>query len=161
MIPLIVPSPMATSATTISVDKDQFIEVGAQLELYKGILQDHTQRLDAMSGTEVLKIDKDARELHTRSGAVRDEIFSQRYRFRSFKHEQERTAVTFRVLWRSMLALAAWAGHTALQRELQEMRDRVTVLEQEMDRRERGANRKVLNHEWSRGMLERVVVIKL
>nr|GEW66918.1 ribonuclease H-like domain-containing protein [Tanacetum cinerariifolium] len=50
---------------------------------------------------------------------------------------------------------------TALQRELQEMRDRVTVLEQERDRREREANRKVLNHEWSWGMLERVVVIKL
>nr|GFB55506.1 hypothetical protein [Tanacetum cinerariifolium] len=38
MIPLTVPSPMATSTTTILVDEDQFIEVGAQLELYRGIL---------------------------------------------------------------------------------------------------------------------------
>nr|GEZ12448.1 hypothetical protein [Tanacetum cinerariifolium] len=126
MIPLIVPSPiaspMATSIATISVDEDQFIEVGAQLELYRGILQDHTQQ-----------------------------------------HEQERTAVTFRDLWRPVLTLEAWAGRvdtrmtdmsragyddhrlvhdmllqqTALQRELQEMRDRMTVLEQERDRRER------------------------
>nr|GEX26938.1 hypothetical protein [Tanacetum cinerariifolium] len=68
---------------------------------------------------------------------------------------EERTAVTFGALWRPMLALEAWAGRvdtrmtdmsragyddhrlvhdmllqqTALQRELQEMRDRVTVLE--------------------------------
>nr|GEW43927.1 retrovirus-related Pol polyprotein from transposon TNT 1-94 [Tanacetum cinerariifolium] len=106
--------------TTISVDEDQFIEVGARLELYRG--------------------------------PVRGEIFSQRYRFKSLKHEKERTVMLFGSLWRH---------HTALQRELQEMTDRVTVLEQERDHREREANRKVLNREWSRGMLERVVVIKL
>nr|GFA78335.1 hypothetical protein [Tanacetum cinerariifolium] len=78
-----------------------------------------------------------------------------------FIEERERPAVTFGTLWRPVLALDAWAGRTALQRELQEMRDHVTVLEQERNRRERGANRKVLNREWSRGMLERVVVIKL
>nr|GEV95009.1 hypothetical protein [Tanacetum cinerariifolium] len=156
-------SPMTTSTTIISVDEDQFIEVGAQLELYKGILQDHTQRLDAMPPTLFVKIDRDVRELYTRSRVVKDEIFSQRYRFRSLKHEQERTAVTFGALWRPVLALEAWAGRvdtrmidmswegyddhrlvydmllqqTALQRELQEMRDRMTVLEQEKDRRER------------------------
>nr|GEX57002.1 hypothetical protein [Tanacetum cinerariifolium] len=101
MIPLIVPSPiaspMATSTATISVDEDQFIE-----------------------------IDRDARELYTRSGAVRDEIFSQRYRFRSLEQEEERTYVTFRAL----------EARTTLQQELQEMRDRVTVLEQERDRKE-------------------------
>nr|GEV21576.1 hypothetical protein [Tanacetum cinerariifolium] len=32
----------------------------------------------------------DVRELHTKSGAVRDEIFSQRYRFRSLERKQER-----------------------------------------------------------------------
>nr|GEZ59961.1 hypothetical protein [Tanacetum cinerariifolium] len=57
--------------------------------------------------------------------------------------------------------LALEEDHTALQCELHEMRDRVTVLELERDRRERGANRKMLNREWSQGMLERVVVIKL
>nr|GEV73390.1 hypothetical protein [Tanacetum cinerariifolium] len=81
----------------------------------------------------------------------------------SLEHEQERTAVTFGALWRLVLALEAWAGRVdtrmtdmsqaryddhrlvhnmllqqiALQRELQEMRDRVTVCEQERDRRER------------------------
>nr|GEZ29883.1 hypothetical protein [Tanacetum cinerariifolium] len=45
----------------IPVDEDQFIEVGAQLELYRSILQDHTQRLDAMPPTLFPKINKDAR----------------------------------------------------------------------------------------------------
>nr|GEY85195.1 hypothetical protein [Tanacetum cinerariifolium] len=88
-------SPMATSTATIPVDEDQFIEVGAQLELYRGILQDHTQRLDAMPQTLFKEIDRDVRELYTRSRA------------------------------------------TALQREMKEMRDRMTVLEQEKDRKER------------------------
>ncbi|GJY68997.1 hypothetical protein Tco_0471979, partial [Tanacetum coccineum] len=94
------------------------------------------------------------------SGAVRDEIFSQRYRLRSLEHEQERTTMTFGALWRPVLALEAWAGcvdtrmesmswagdddhrlvhdllvqQAALQRELQEMRGRVIALEQERDR---------------------------
>nr|GEV48425.1 hypothetical protein [Tanacetum cinerariifolium] len=84
-------------------------------------------------------------------------------RVSTLEHEQERTAMTFGALWRPMLALEAWvrrvdtwmtdmsqAGYddhrlvhdmllhqTALQTELQEMRDRVTALEQERDRRER------------------------
>nr|GEU97356.1 hypothetical protein [Tanacetum cinerariifolium] len=75
----------------------------------------------------------------------------------------ERTDVMFGGLWRPVLALKAWAGRfdtrmtdmsragyddhrlvhdmllqqTILQRELQEMRGRVTALEQERDRRER------------------------
>ncbi|GJT85605.1 hypothetical protein Tco_1067322 [Tanacetum coccineum] len=60
--------------------------------------------------SEPLDIDRDVRELYTRSGAVRDEIFSQRYRFRSLEREQERATVTFRALWRLVLALEAWAG---------------------------------------------------
>nr|GEV74634.1 hypothetical protein [Tanacetum cinerariifolium] len=81
----------------------------------------------------------------------------------SLEHEQERTVVTFGALWRLVLALEAWAGRvdtrmtdmswagyddhrlvydmllqqTALQREPQEMRDCVTVLEQERVCRER------------------------
>nr|GEZ38904.1 hypothetical protein [Tanacetum cinerariifolium] len=35
----------------------------------------------------------------------------ERYRFRSLEREQERTAMTFRALWRPVLALEAWAGH--------------------------------------------------
>ncbi|GJV35104.1 hypothetical protein Tco_1407581 [Tanacetum coccineum] len=118
LISLTVPSPVATPTTTIPVDKDQFIE------------------------------------LYTRSGAVRDEIFSQRYRLKSLEQEQERAVMTFGALWRPVLALEAWAGHVdtqmasmsragyddhrlvhdllvqqaALQRELQEMRGRVTAL---------------------------------
>ncbi|GKC22292.1 hypothetical protein Tco_1024442 [Tanacetum coccineum] len=111
----VVPSPIAslvaTPTATISVDKDQFIEVWAQLELHGSIIHDHTQRLDALPPTLVADIDRDVRELYNRSGAVRDEIFSQRYRFRSLKREHERATVTFGALWRPMLALEAWAWH--------------------------------------------------
>ncbi|GJW47635.1 hypothetical protein Tco_0079281 [Tanacetum coccineum] len=97
MISLTVPSPIAspvaTSTATISVDEDQFIKVGAQLKLYGSILHDHTQRLDAMPLTLFAGIDRDVRELYTRSGVVRDEIFSQR----------------------PVLALEAWAGHVDTQ----------------------------------------------
>ncbi|GKA91845.1 hypothetical protein Tco_0813770, partial [Tanacetum coccineum] len=78
MIPLTVPSPVATPATA---ETEGFLtELGAQV------------------------------------GAVRDEIFSQRYRFRSLEHEQERVAMTFGALWRPMLALESWAGQTDVQR---------------------------------------------
>ncbi|GJX30638.1 hypothetical protein Tco_0238717 [Tanacetum coccineum] len=125
--------PSLTPTATILVDEDQFIEIGAHLELFRGILWDHTQRLDAMPPTLFTGIDRDVRELYTRSGVVRDEILSQR----------------------PVLALEAWAGHVntrmtymsqagyddhrlvhdmlvqqaALQHELQEMRGRVTALE--------------------------------
>nr|GEV29548.1 hypothetical protein [Tanacetum cinerariifolium] len=42
----------------------------------------------------------------------RDEIFSKRYRLRSLEREQKRATVTFSALWRSVLALEAWAGQT-------------------------------------------------
>ncbi|GJZ49956.1 hypothetical protein Tco_0604146 [Tanacetum coccineum] len=97
-------------------------------------------RLDALPPTLVADIDRDVKELYTRSGAVRDEIFSQRL----------------------VLALEAWAGHVdtrladmsrarydnhrlihdmlvqqaAMQRELQGMRGCVTALEQERSRRQ-------------------------
>ncbi|GKE19735.1 hypothetical protein Tco_1427312, partial [Tanacetum coccineum] len=58
------------SLATILVDKDQFIEVGVQLELHESILHDHTQRLDALPPTLVADIDRDVRELYTRSGAA-------------------------------------------------------------------------------------------
>ncbi|GKD07229.1 hypothetical protein Tco_1186914, partial [Tanacetum coccineum] len=66
----VVPSPIAslvaTPTATISVDEDQFIEVGAQLELHESILHDHTQRLDALPPTLFADIDRDVRELYTR-----------------------------------------------------------------------------------------------
>nr|GEX61912.1 hypothetical protein [Tanacetum cinerariifolium] len=113
---LIVPSPialiLATPAATISIDEDQFLEVGARLELHGSILYDHTQRLDALPPTLFKGYNMDLRELYTRSGAVRDEIFSQRYRFRSLEREQERATMTFSAIWRPILALEAWEGQT-------------------------------------------------
>ncbi|GJS77575.1 hypothetical protein Tco_0727456 [Tanacetum coccineum] len=70
--------------------------------------------------------DRDLRELYTKSRSVRDEIFSQRYRLKSLEQEQERATMTFRAIWRP---------NATMQRELQELRDRVTTLEQERDRR--------------------------
>ncbi|GJS20691.1 hypothetical protein Tco_0449323 [Tanacetum coccineum] len=126
VVPSPIALPVATPTDTTSVDEDQFIEIGAQLELHGSILHDHTQRLDALPPTLVADIDKDVRELYTRSGVVKDEIFSQRYRFRSLEREQERAIMTFRALWRPVLALKAWAGlqQAAMQRELQEMKGR-------------------------------------
>nr|GFA90656.1 hypothetical protein [Tanacetum cinerariifolium] len=132
-------SPVATSTATISVDEDQFIMVGAQLDLHGSILYDHTQRLDTLPPILVADIDKDVRELYNRS----------------LEREQERTAMTFGALWRPILALEACAGHldtqwaymsrdryddhrlirdmfmqqAAMQRKLQEMRGRVAALE--------------------------------
>ncbi|GJZ98412.1 hypothetical protein Tco_0670865 [Tanacetum coccineum] len=82
LISLTIPSPVATPTASIPVDEDQFIE-----------------------------IDRDVRELYTRSGEVRDEIFSQRYQLRSLEQEQERAVMTFRALWRPVLPWEIWAGH--------------------------------------------------
>ncbi|GKE60768.1 hypothetical protein Tco_1511135 [Tanacetum coccineum] len=65
-------SPVATLEATISVDKDQFLEAGTQLELHGSILHDHTQRLDALPPALFKGYDRDLRELYTRSRAVRD-----------------------------------------------------------------------------------------
>ncbi|GKA74588.1 hypothetical protein Tco_0780890 [Tanacetum coccineum] len=164
-VPTPVASPVTTPAATIAVDEDEFLEVGAQLELHGSILHDHMQRLDALPPTLFEGYDRDLRELYTRSGAVRDEIFSQRYRLRCLEQEQKRATVTFGALWRPMLALDSWAGyvdaqraemwraryddhrlihdllvqHTTMQRELQEIRGRVATLEQERSRREQQA----------------------
>ncbi|GJW86615.1 hypothetical protein Tco_0161955 [Tanacetum coccineum] len=86
------------------------------------------------TATISVNIDRDVRELYTRSGVVRDEIFSQRYRFRSLECEQERTAVTFGALWRPVLALEAWAGNVDTRVSFREMRGSVATLEQEVRR---------------------------
>ncbi|GKE59338.1 hypothetical protein Tco_1498523, partial [Tanacetum coccineum] len=46
-------------------------------------------------------------------GLIHDHM---RYRIRSLEHEQERVAVTFRVIWRPVLALESWSGQTDVQR---------------------------------------------
>ncbi|GKE11195.1 hypothetical protein Tco_1414746 [Tanacetum coccineum] len=70
---------------TIALDEDEFLEVGAQLELHGIILHDHTQRLDALPPALFEVYDRDLRELYTRSRAIRDEIFSPCYRLRSLE----------------------------------------------------------------------------
>ncbi|GJX84412.1 hypothetical protein Tco_0335186 [Tanacetum coccineum] len=47
-VPTLVASPVATLVATIAVDGDEFLEVGAQLELHGSILHDHIQCLDAL-----------------------------------------------------------------------------------------------------------------
>nr|GEV89995.1 zinc finger, CCHC-type [Tanacetum cinerariifolium] len=61
-------------------------ELGAQVEMQRGLIHNHT----------------------VRSGEISPTLF-ERYRFKSLEHEPERAAVTFRALWRPMLALEAWA----------------------------------------------------
>ncbi|GJX59917.1 hypothetical protein Tco_0291307 [Tanacetum coccineum] len=112
----LVASPFTTPATTIAVDEDEFLDVGAQLKIHGSILHDHTQRLDALLPALFKGYDMDFRELYTRSREVRDEIFSQCYRLRSLEQEQERATMTFGALWRPVLALEAWAGHVDAQR---------------------------------------------
>ncbi|GJS68112.1 hypothetical protein Tco_0682677 [Tanacetum coccineum] len=125
--PSVVPSPISSPMISLTVPSP----IALPVSTLTATIPDHTQRLDVMPPTLFVGIDKDVRELYTRSGVVVDEIFSQRYKFRSLELEQERSVVTFGALWRPVLALEAWA--VALQRELQEMRGRVTTLEQEKD----------------------------
>nr|GFA10012.1 hypothetical protein [Tanacetum cinerariifolium] len=87
VVPLPIASAVTTPATTISVDEDQFLKVGTQLELHGSILHDHTQRLDALPSNLFEGYDKDLRELYTRA------------------------------IWRPILALEAWTGQTDAQRE--------------------------------------------
>ncbi|GKG33004.1 hypothetical protein Tco_0430514 [Tanacetum coccineum] len=77
-----------------------------------GLIHDHTVQLGELSPALFERCDRDIGELFTRSGVVRDEIFSQRYQFRSLEHEHERVAVTFGVIWRPVLALELWASQT-------------------------------------------------
>ncbi|GKE87429.1 hypothetical protein Tco_1564904 [Tanacetum coccineum] len=103
MIPLTIPSLVASPATVKT--EGFFIELGAQVEMQGGLIHDYTVRLGELSPALFERYDRDIGELFTRSGAVRDEIFSQRYQLRSLEHKQERVAVTFEAIWRPVLAL--------------------------------------------------------
>ncbi|GKB16297.1 hypothetical protein Tco_0850220 [Tanacetum coccineum] len=131
------PRSLTTQAATISVDEDEFKEVGAPLDLHGSILQDHTQRLDALP--PILFEDMG----------------------------QGQATITFGALWQLVLALEAWVGqtdaqraalwqaryedqrekhalrmqHDADQREMQGLRERVATLERMMDRLERDLER--------------------
>nr|GEZ37131.1 hypothetical protein [Tanacetum cinerariifolium] len=69
-VPSPIASPVTAPAATIAVDEDEFLEVRAQLELYRSILHDHTQRLDALPPALFKGYDRDLKELYTRSRAV-------------------------------------------------------------------------------------------
>ncbi|GJX06193.1 hypothetical protein Tco_0194125 [Tanacetum coccineum] len=103
IIPLTVPSLVASPAMA---ETEGFLtEFGAQAEMQGGLIHDHTVRLWELSPALFERYDRDIGELFSKSGAVRDEIFSKRYQFRSLEHEQERVAVTFGAIWRPFLAL--------------------------------------------------------
>ncbi|GJT40829.1 hypothetical protein Tco_0940694 [Tanacetum coccineum] len=110
MISLTVSSLVATPATAKT--KGFLTELGAQVEMQGGSIRDHVVRLEELSPALFERYARDIGELFTRLGAVRDGIFSQSYRFRSLEYEQERVAVTFRVIWRPVLALESWEGQT-------------------------------------------------
>ncbi|GJU45591.1 hypothetical protein Tco_1202857 [Tanacetum coccineum] len=99
--PPIVPSPIASLVTTLAAT---------------------ISHLDVLPPTLFEVYDRNLKELYTRSGAVRDEIFSQRYRFRNLEREQERATVTFNAIWRPTLALEAWADRVARMERRQESR---------------------------------------
>ncbi|GKD55656.1 hypothetical protein Tco_1289043 [Tanacetum coccineum] len=87
MIPLTVPSPVASPATAET--EGLLTELGARVEMQGGLIRDHTVRLEEISL----------------------DLFE-----RSLKHEQERVVVTFGAIWRPVLALESWAGQTDAQR---------------------------------------------
>ncbi|GKA42585.1 hypothetical protein Tco_0735245 [Tanacetum coccineum] len=62
-------------------------ELGAQVEMQGGLIHDHMVRLRELSPSLFERYDRDIGEIFTRLEAVRDEIFSQRYRLRSLEHE--------------------------------------------------------------------------
>ncbi|GJV58171.1 hypothetical protein Tco_1459176 [Tanacetum coccineum] len=98
MIPLTVPSPVATPA---AVETKGFLtKLGAQVEMQRGLIRDHVVRLEELPPALFERYNRDIRELFTRSRAVREEIFSQRYQFRSLEYEQERVTMTFGAIWR-------------------------------------------------------------
>ncbi|GJT95007.1 hypothetical protein Tco_1090525 [Tanacetum coccineum] len=98
MVPLTVPSPVATPATA---ETEGFLtELGAQVEMQGGLISDHAVRLEDLSHALFERYDRDIGELFTRSRAVKEEICSQRDQFRSLEYEQGRVAVTFRAIWR-------------------------------------------------------------
>ncbi|GKC41635.1 hypothetical protein Tco_1059357 [Tanacetum coccineum] len=83
------PSPEWSSASPAMVETEGFMtELGARVEMQEGLIRDHTVRFRELSPALFEMYDRDIGELFTRPGAVIDEIFSQRYRFRSLEYEQ-------------------------------------------------------------------------
>ncbi|GKA49317.1 hypothetical protein Tco_0742390 [Tanacetum coccineum] len=68
MIPLTVPSPVATPATAKT--EGILTELGAQVHMQGGLIRDHAVRLEELSLALFERYDRDIGELFTRSGAV-------------------------------------------------------------------------------------------
>nr|GEV08508.1 hypothetical protein [Tanacetum cinerariifolium] len=119
--PIQTPPYLEWSLATISVDEDQFIEVGAQLELHASILYDHTQLMDALPPTLVVDVDRDVRELYTRP-VLALEAWTRYVDTRMV--DMSRARQDNHRLIHDMLV-----QQTAMQNELQETRGRVTALE--------------------------------
>ncbi|GJR75891.1 hypothetical protein Tco_0088256 [Tanacetum coccineum] len=136
----------------------------AQVEFQGGLIYDHAQHLEALPPSLFEGMDEDLRGVGTLGRcAVWMRLFvrSRVLGLRSGAVKQERAIVTFGAIWRPVLALESWAGrvdaqratmsqarskdhrlihdllvqNAAMQRELQELRDRVTTLERERYRR--------------------------
>ncbi|GJU78512.1 hypothetical protein Tco_1275582 [Tanacetum coccineum] len=74
MIPLTVPFFIATPATA---ETEGFLtELGAQVEMQRGLICNLVVRLEELSSALFERYDRNIRELFTRSGMVRDDIFS-------------------------------------------------------------------------------------
>ncbi|GKC34900.1 hypothetical protein Tco_1047284 [Tanacetum coccineum] len=87
-----VPSPIATPTT---IEAEGFLtKLGAQVEMQGGLIRDHAVRLEELSLALFKRYDRDIGELFIWSGAVREDIFSQR----------------------PVLVLEAWAGQMNAQR---------------------------------------------
>nr|GEV57834.1 uncharacterized mitochondrial protein AtMg00810-like [Tanacetum cinerariifolium] len=146
MISLIVPSSVATPATAKT--EGFLTELGAQVEIQEGLIRDYTIRLGELSIALFDRYGRDIGKLFTRPvlafKAWAGRVDTQMENMSREEYDDHR-------LVHDMLLQQA-----ALQQELQEMRGRVTALEQERDRRER-SNRKEIDHEWPRRVLERVV----
>ncbi|GJR75892.1 hypothetical protein Tco_0088257 [Tanacetum coccineum] len=112
----------------------ELTELKAQVEFQRGLIYDHAQHLDALPPTLFEGYDRDLRELYTRSMAVWDEIFSQRYRLRRRVDAQRATMSQARSKDHRLIH-DLLVQNAAMQRELQELRDCVTTLERERDRR--------------------------
>ncbi|GJX63668.1 hypothetical protein Tco_0296568 [Tanacetum coccineum] len=67
MVPLTALSPIASPATA---ETEGFLtELGAQVEMQRGLIRDHVVRLEELSPALFERYDKDIGELFTRSGA--------------------------------------------------------------------------------------------
>ncbi|GKE76356.1 hypothetical protein Tco_1542476 [Tanacetum coccineum] len=128
---------VTTPATAIAVDKDEFLEVRAQLELYRSILHDHTQRLDALPPTLLEGMGWDITELYDRSATVREEIHSQCFRLGSWNVRRSMLLsllVPYGDQYKDQREIHALRmQHAADEHEMQELRECVAALERRMD----------------------------